>query len=94
MNYINLLTLVVVKEPHPNEYMRNHHDMEMLLVMERILYSSSLACIESALHGLNHWVGNYREWIHQIIDKFLSNRGELPPEIHEQAEWAKKGTMP
>lgn len=76
-----------------DEFMSTHHDDKALNVMERILYCNSISCVESALHGLNHWVFNYRERVHQIIDKFLNKRGKLPSDIINQAEWAKAGTM-
>lgn len=72
-----------------NEFMRTHHDDAILKLMERILNFKSMACIESALHGLNHWAFNYRERVCGIIDRFLRRR-RLPAAIIEQAEAAKK----
>ncbi|SPP97647.1 protein of unknown function [Bradyrhizobium vignae] len=41
-----------------------------LQTMDRILQLKSIACQESALHGLGHWHRDYREKVSHIIDRF------------------------
>jgi hypothetical protein len=66
-------------------------DAELLAVMKRTLALDSLACRESALHGLGHWEMYYPDIVRPIIDEFLSNGRELRPELREYAERARHG---
>lgn len=55
-------------------YGREGLDKHCLDVMEKTLKLDSIACQESALHGLGHWEHAYPKRIHKIIDKFLSRK--------------------
>jgi len=65
----------------------------ILQVMENSLELDSIACIESALHGLNHWVGYDPPRVRGIIDRLLASRRPLNPTVRQHAEWAKAGSM-
>lgn len=46
-------------------------DSAILEVLNEILHSENISCVESALHGLGHWHLNYAEETELIIDRFL-----------------------
>ncbi len=56
-------------------------DEDILRVMESTLQLNSIACRESALHGLGHWQHAYPQRVGEIIDKFSMTRPELPQEL-------------
>jgi len=56
-------------------------DDAALKSMERILHLDSLACQESALHGLGHWQPEYEERVAAIIDNFCEASPEADPSI-------------
>jgi hypothetical protein len=60
-----------------------HKDMDgaVLKVMESTLQLDSIACRESALHGLGHWQHAYPERVGEIIDKFSMTRPDLPEKL-------------
>lgn len=60
-------------------------------VMEKALYLSNPACIESALHGLGHIQDQVPDRVRQIIDGFLKKRNFSRPELVHYANNAKKG---
>lgn len=64
-----------------------------LPVMEQILTLNSLACRESALHGLGHWCVYHEDRVHAIIDAFLHANPDLPPELRDYAERARTGCV-
>jgi hypothetical protein len=66
-------------------------DAELLAVMRRVLALDSLACRESALHGLGHWHKYYPEVVELAIDEFLARAGDLRQELREYAECARLG---
>ncbi|MFN0016765.1 MAG: hypothetical protein ACKVP0_00815 [Pirellulaceae bacterium] len=68
-------------------------DAELLAVMKRILTLDSVACQESALHGLGHWHMYYPEMVEQIIDEFLARVDSARPELREYAECARRGCV-
>ena len=68
-------------------------DMELLGVMERILNLDSLACRESALHGLGHWQMYYPEVVHKVIDNFLAVAVDVSPELLVYAKDARRGMV-
>lgn len=72
------------------------HNREILGVMEQCLRLESAACIESAIHGLNHWVHNHQEDCHRILDDFLARSRKVPlsATVIQNVAWAKKGEMP
>jgi hypothetical protein len=50
-----------------------------LRTMGGILQLASLACRESALHGLGHWQRRHGEWVARTIDDFLEAHPGLDP---------------
>ena len=59
-------------------------------VLSNALRIDSIACNESALHGLGHLATSHRALTSPPINEFLRRRN-LPPEIREYAEAAKAG---
>jgi hypothetical protein len=64
-----------------------------LQVMADILALDSLACQESALHGLGHWQRAYPGEVQRIIDRFLETRDGLRPELVTYAKSARGGCV-
>ena len=52
-----------------------------LHVMATVLDFESLACAESALHGLGHWHRAYPERVEGLIDGFLATHSGARPEL-------------
>jgi len=75
----------------PDNPDRKGLDAELLAVMKRILTIDSLACQESALHGLGHWQMGYRGVVEQAIDEFLTRAGKMRQELREYASCARRG---
>jgi hypothetical protein len=72
--------------------LRMLHD-SALRTMERILLLSSLACQESALHGLGHWQHAYKAEVETIIDSFLSGTCGLDTRLRTYAAAARWGCV-
>jgi len=68
-------------------------DSELLGVMTGILALDSVACQESALHGLGHWSLHHPDRTAAIIDGFLACRADLRPELRRYAESARAGCV-
>lgn len=66
-------------------------DAELLAVMKRVLTLDSVACQESALHGLGHWHMSYPEIVEPTIDEFLVRAGAARPDLLEYAKCARQG---
>jgi len=66
-------------------------DAELLAVMKRTLALDSIACQESALHGLGHWHINYPVVVRRTVDEFLVVRPLLGPALRQYAEQARQG---
>jgi hypothetical protein len=64
-----------------------------LRVMAETLTLDSLACQESALHGLGHWQRAYPQDITRIIDRFLGLNKALRPELIRYAQSARCGCV-
>jgi hypothetical protein len=65
----------------PDDPTWKEFDQAILEVMESTLQLDSIACRESALHGLGHWQHQYPERVGEIIDKFsMSPHGTQLPE--------------
>jgi hypothetical protein len=64
-----------------------------LEVMAEILALDSLACQESALHGLGHWRRAYPNEVEQIIDRFLDANKTSRPELIAYAKSARTGCV-
>lgn len=58
-------------------------DAELLGVMKLTLALDSVACQESALHGLGHWQMYYPAFVHEAVDEFLARRKFVRPALRE-----------
>jgi hypothetical protein len=80
----------------PAEAAHKELDAECLRVMEFALGLESNACLESALHGLGHWVKYHPECAQQartIIDHFITTNPAASPEIITYARAAMEGKV-
>jgi hypothetical protein len=66
---------------------------EALNVMAETLTLDSLACHESALHGLGHWQHACPQDVRRIIDRFLEGNKALRPELISYAQSARCGCV-
>ena len=66
-------------------------DREILAVMESTLQLDSIACRESALHGLGHWQHQYPERVGEIINKFSMDYPHIPKALQEYMKNAYVG---
>jgi hypothetical protein len=64
-----------------------------LETMADILQLDSLACQESALHGLGHWHRTFPERVESLIDAFLSRHANARPELLAYARAARCGCV-
>jgi hypothetical protein len=62
----------------PNDPRRIKIDQAVLAVLREILSMDSLACQESALHGLGHWSYYYRTKVRPIIENYLAHMPDNP----------------
>ena len=65
----------------PEDPFRTEFDEAILQVMESTLQLDSIACRESALHGLGHWQHAYPKRVGEIIDRFSMNEPALPEKL-------------
>jgi hypothetical protein len=70
---------------------RLQEDMAVLDVMHETLAIPSVACRESALHGLGHWQSGYPKQVKQIISDFLASTTDLNQTLRQYALEAKAG---
>ena len=77
----------------PNNPERRKLDQEILGVLESTLQIDSIACRESALHGLGHWQIYYPQQVAKIIDTFLQSQKELPEPLRAYAMNANRGCV-
>ena len=75
----------------PEDPARTRLDVEVLRVMLSTLNLQSLACQESALHGLGHWHRWYPKKVRLIIDKFIEINPSIPDQLLKYAEQARIG---
>jgi hypothetical protein len=75
----------------PNDPARHEIDQTCLTVMGKVLGIDSLACQESALHGLGHWKSAYPEQVEKLIDDFLNTHPQVRAELKNYAMQAKTG---
>lgn len=68
-------------------------DQEILGVMESTLQLGSIACQESALHGMGHWHSQYPLQVTKVIDLFLQNQNGLRKELRTYALAADRGCI-
>lgn len=73
----------------------NHAAMDgaMLDLWRHALGLDSIACQESALHGLGHWTRHDRTAVDAIVDAYLKSRPGLSPELIAYARAAKSGCV-
>ena len=65
----------------PDDPARRQLDQAILKVMESTLQLDSIACRESALHGLGHWQMYYPDQVREIIDSFSLRHPQLPEKL-------------
>jgi len=65
----------------------------VLETMKSILTLDSLACQESALHGLGHWQRWYQRDVATIIDEFLGSSQDIDPRLVTYANSARCGCV-
>lgn len=78
---------------HPDDAILRILDEAILDSLERILRLDSLACRESALHGLGHWHSQYPERVESIVDNFLQSPDSVRAELRKYAEAARCGCV-
>ena len=77
--------------PSDPEFDRLHE--AALRTMERIIRLDSLACQESALHGLGHWHRENSGRVEAIVDGFIAGHGNARPELIRYARAAHSGCV-
>jgi hypothetical protein len=75
----------------PDDPARASLDQAILQVMESTLQLDSLACRESALHGLGHWQMQYPKRVGEIIDRFSMKHPHLPEKLEAYMRAAYTG---
>lgn len=70
------------KAGKPNRDVLDEHCLD---VMEKTLKLDSIACQESALHGLGHWRSAYPEHVHQVISDFLNRTKDIDEALKNYA---------
>ena len=68
-------------------------DQEILQVMESALQLNSIACQESALHGLGHWQLHYGSQVKEIINNFLRRNKAMREDLRLYALSARNGCV-
>ena len=64
-----------------------------LSMMAAVLDMDSLACQESALHGLGHWHSGFPKETEEMIDRFLNTHPQIDPELRIYAQSARCGCV-
>ncbi len=77
----------------PNDPACEARDRESLQVMASLLSLDSMACQESALHGLGHWYPQYPEFVERTVRKFLQGNGRVRGELRQYAQSACQGNV-
>lgn len=75
----------------PDDPARSGLDRAILQVMESTLQLDSIACRESALHGLGHWQMYYPDRVGEIIDRFSMKHPRLPEKLEAYMKAAYTG---
>ena len=78
---------------HPEDDSQKQIDDACIAVMEEMLEIHSIACQESALHGLGHWVLSYNDRCCKIIASFLQKHPEMRPELRDYAMKASRANV-
>ena len=77
---------------HPEEPMKKKLDQPILDLQKQILSIDSIACQESALHGLGHWQCKYPQEVDDIISDYL-RKAAPTKELHAYASAARVGCV-
>jgi hypothetical protein len=77
----------------PDNPERAQIDKEILGILELTLRLDSIACQESALHGLGHWHFYYPKQAEAIISTFLENQSGVREELQTYALNASRGCI-
>lgn len=75
----------------PTDPTRAEMDREILHVLESALSLDSVACQESALHGLGHWQIYYPQPVKEIIRNFLQRKNTAREDLRMYAMSASSG---
>jgi hypothetical protein len=78
---------------HPEDASQKQIDDACLAVMQKTLEIHSMACQESALHGLGHWVPSYGDRCRKIIASFVQKHPELRSELRDYAMKASRANV-
>ena len=78
--------------PEPKDPQRDALDKAVLHVLEAVLRSPSIACQESALHGLGHWELGYPNEVYAIIARYLEH-AQPSEALRAYAEQAAVGNV-
>jgi len=84
----DLMPLVPVREDPEREAIGN----AVMVVLEAALQLPSVACQESALHGLGHWALGYPDEVRVCIEKYIS-RTRPEGALRDYAEQAAQGNV-
>jgi hypothetical protein len=76
---------------NPDDPSCAEQDQQLLDVMANTLAIPSVACRESALHGLGHWQHQYPDEVENIIDAFLGTAPDIRPDLAQYAFSARQG---
>ncbi|MEW5976774.1 MAG: hypothetical protein AB1898_13305 [Acidobacteriota bacterium] len=77
----------------PGVAARKEIDEACLRAMEATLSLESIACWESALHGLGHWRHFYPQRVADVVDAFLSTHSEVRADLLRYAHSARHGCV-
>ena len=77
----------------PDDPARRQLDQAILKVMESTLQLDSIACHESALHGLGHWQMYYPDRVRKIIDSFSLSHPQLLEKLQAYMKVAYVGCV-
>jgi len=79
---------------HPDDPSKKPLDQPILELQKRILTIDSIACQESALHGLGHWQCKYPKEVDAIIEEYLrKHKSSLSKELQTYASAARLGCV-
>jgi hypothetical protein len=77
----------------PEDVAHNQIEKECLAVLEYTLGLESIACQESALHGLGHSASRYPEFVKSAIDCFIKFNPNADPRLIQYALAAREGNV-
>ena len=72
---------IIAISGHPEDPTLKEFDQDILWLMESTLQLDSIACRESALHGLGHWQHEYPQQVGEIINRFSMSHRNLRKEL-------------